>query len=235
MPVNNPIVPDIQYPFDPTGQLLSNRVTNEKHVITASNQRDYHYIVPLCGPVFVDNFIMSHKGIDNVVRVLAEGIDYQFSHWFIGASRGCAKAIYGSVSFMNISLAGEITISYNTLGGNWTLNTPKVIQILADRLHNPRVTSFEQVSGKPNVFPVIDHDWNLTDMVGMTEIVQAINGITGALQNSLTNGFAAHVAQNNPHGTSAGDVGAYSKAEIDAKLGRVPHFSTADELFFIRG
>lgn len=234
MPVNNPVVPDITYPFDPSGTLPSNRVTNEKHVITASNYRDYHFIVPLCGPLFTDNCIVTHKGLDNVVRTLVEGVDFQFTHWFIGATRGCAKSIYGSISFMNISLSGEITLAYNTLGGNWTLNTPKLIQILADTLHNPRITSFEQVSGKPTVFPVIDHEWHLKDMVGMTDVVTAINNLTLAIQTSLTTGFANHVALHNPHGTTAADVGAYTRAEIDAKLTNSQHYASADELYFLK-
>lgn len=235
MPVNNPIVPDITYPFDPTGTLASNRVTNEKHVITASSYKDYHFVVPLCGPLFVDNCVVTFKGLDNVVRTLQEGIDFQFTHWFIGASRGCAKNVYGSISFMNVSLTGEITLNYNTLGGEWTLNTPKLVAILADRLHNPRITSFEQVSGKPNVFPVIDHQWHLDDMVGMSEVVTAINNLTLAVQTSLTTGFAAHVALRNPHGTTAEDVGTYSKEEIDEKLAFTQRFSTDDELLFLKG
>lgn len=235
MPVNNPIVPDITYPFDPTGLLASNRITNEKHVITASSYRDYHFLVPLCGPLFVDNCIVTLKSLDNTVRTLVEGVDFQFTHWFIGASRGCAKNVYGSISFMNTSLTGEITLAYNTIGGEWTLNTPKLIEILADRLHNPRITSFEQVSGKPNVFPVIDHEWNLVDMVGASEIVEAINRVTLAVQTSLTNGFAAHVALRNPHGTTAADVGTYTRAEIDAKVNTSEYYQTGDELLFLKG
>ena len=42
------------YPFDPTGKLASNKITNEQQIITSNNWRDYHFIVPKFAPYFAD-------------------------------------------------------------------------------------------------------------------------------------------------------------------------------------
>lgn len=226
-------IPEIlaTYPLDPTGQQISNKVTGEQHVITPLNYRDYHFIVPYYGPIFATGLVISYRDLQNNVRVLQEGIDYQLTHWFIGASRGCAKPVYGSISFMDLTLVGVVTLQYQTLGGDWTLDGPRILTILADRLRNPRVTSWEMVSGKPTVFPVINHPWDLQDMVGMTDLVTAINNVTLAIQDSVTAGYIAHTNAVNPHGTSAVDVGAYTIAQVDALIS-ANISDKSDELYF---
>jgi hypothetical protein len=224
--------PPIVYPFDPTGQLIGNRITGEQHTITSSNYRDYHFIVPINGPYFEETLVISHRDINNNVRILNKGIDYQPTHWFVGASRACAKAIYGSISFLDLQLSGTVTLQYQTIGGEWTLDLNKISQILADRLHNPKITAWEMVSGKPTVFPPVNHEWNLTDLVGVSDLVAAVNNVTTALIQSQTDGFAAHINAVNPHGTTAASIGAISITQLENALHDLG-FSTADELYFL--
>lgn len=225
-------IPPIVYPFDPTGQLIGNRITGEQHTLTSTNYRDFHFIVPKLGPYFEESLTVSFRDINNNVRILTKGIDYQPTHWFVGASRGCAKSVYGSISFLDLQLTGTVTIQYQTIGGDWVLDLTKVAEILADRLHNPKITAWEMVSGKPTIFPPVDHAWNLVDMVGMSDVVAAINNVTTALIQSQTTGLAAHINAVNPHGTTAESIGAISMVEL-TKLKDELGFSSADELYFL--
>lgn len=180
------------YQFDPTGTLLANKITGEQHIITAVSGRNYHFVVPTYAPFFSDGLTISYRDIDNNVRFLVEGIDFTFGFQFIAASRSCAKPIYGGISFLNLQLAGVVTLVYQTVGGEWTIDPVKINEILSDTLRNPRVTSWEHVAGVPALFPVVDHEWNLTDLVGMSDVVAKVDQVAVAIANKP----AAPVASN---------------------------------------
>src|SRR5690606_976424 len=110
------------YPFDPTGTQSSNRITGEQHIITPVNYKDYSFIVPRLAPFFQTSLQITFRDQDDNTVALVEGVDWYLSHWFISASRACSKPIYGSISFLNRNLNGVITLSYNTLGGDWNID-----------------------------------------------------------------------------------------------------------------
>jgi hypothetical protein len=222
------------FPFDPTGLALTNKVTNEQQILTSANGIDYHFLVPFAGPYFEGSLVVTIKDpVTNAVTTLTPGIDYYPSHWFISASRACASSIYGSVTFLDSTLSGIVSFTYQSIGGGWTINSAEVATILADYLHNPRITAWEEVvlsyqvvnapSLVPNQlyliaelgttdftlvgalsnavgtqfkanaagtgtgtavsmsFPPTPHQWNITDMVGMSSVVSAINNVADSI------------------------------------------------------
>lgn len=199
---------EISYPFDPTGQNPLNRVANEQQPITSVNFRDYHYIVPRWAPFFAASLTMIFHNPDGSVRPLVEGVDYYLGYQFIQASKACAAPVYGAIQFLDTDLAGVLRINYQTVGGTWTLDEAGIAEILANQLYNPRTTSWEQVVERPVDFPVIDHEWDLVDMVGASEIVDAINDVRDAITAGTGGGLEAHVAnKSNPHEVTALQVG----------------------------
>lgn len=189
------------YPYDPTGQAASNKIVNEIHPLMAAAFRDYHVVIPDFAPFFVDSLEWTFRDLDGTVRTLVEGIDYYYSYPFVGATRGTAKPVAGAIQFLNSSLAGTVTLKkYQTIGGPYTLTLQKINQILADRLENPRITSWEQVTGLPNVFPVVDHEWDLVDMVGMSAVNDSLRAIDASLRQQGQGGLQDHINDhNNPH------------------------------------
>lgn len=169
------------YPFDPTGTAPGNRITGEQQIITAVQNRNYHFIVPTYAPFFSDGLIVSYRDVSNNVRVLVEGLDYNLGFQFIAASRSCAKPIYGGISFLNLELAGVVTLAYQTVGGTWTVDAVTINEILSDLVRNPKITSWEQVASVPTLFPVVDHEWNLTDLVGMSDVRDSITEVATAI------------------------------------------------------
>lgn len=216
MPTASPM--PTPYPFDPTGTASSNLVTGEQKAVTAANGQDYHFVVPTFGPFFSDSLQVSFKALDNSVRTLQEGVDYYPTHWFISASRACAKPVYGSISLLDLQLAGTLTIAYQTLGGAWTVDQTTIAQILADTLHNPRITSWDEVTDYPIAFPPIDHQWDLADMVGLSDLLPKIDEIQQAILTKNTTDLAAHLAADNPHHVTPHGIGTYTSQEIDSKL-----------------
>ena len=170
------------YVLDPSGTLSSNRIRGEKHILTAANGKDYHFIVPLFAPYFEDSMVIKFIGVDLRERYLIKGVDWLPCYHFVGASRACAKPIFGGVEFLDKTLAGVVEIdAYQTLGGTWTLDAVALLEELISTLQNPRVVTWEQVSGAPSVFPPVDHEWNLVDMVGMKDAVEAIDRVALAI------------------------------------------------------
>jgi hypothetical protein len=209
------------YPFDPTGRSTGNRIVKEQHVITAANFRDYHYVVPKFAPFFSSNMDIRLQYPDSTVRVLTRGVDYYFSHQFLDASKACAAPIYGSISFLDTDTAGILSIEYQTVGGMWTLSTGEITRILADELRNPRITTWEQITDRPVRFPVVDHEWDLIDMVGMTEVVGSIDGVREALLESSDSSNSSHSSnRENPHQVTKAQVG----------LGSVQNYTIASTL-----
>lgn len=195
----------IAYPFDPSGKLASNKITAEHQTISPPELSEFLFIIPGATPFFAESMKVVHLPSQ---RTLVEGADYTCTHYFHDASLACAKPIYGSITFFDNRLTGAVRMEYQTLGGDWTLNSQKIVEILSNKLTNPRRVVWEQVTDLPYAFPPIDHDWHLDDMVGMSEVVEVLEGIRDALIASGEGGLLAHIAdKNNPHNTTAAQVG----------------------------
>jgi len=156
----------------------------------------------------MDTMKIIYKDTVGVQKILQKGVDWYESHEFISASRACATPIFGSISFLNTSLAGVVTLQYQTIGGIWVQDEQKISEILANVLHNPRVTAWEEVIDMPYAFPPIDHEWNLVDMVGMSEVVESLRDIETYIRQQGQDGLVNHLADfNNPHRVTAEQVG----------------------------
>lgn len=210
------------YQFDPSGRLPANKITGEQQILTVANYRDYHFIVPKLGPYFSESLQVTFKAIDGSIRTLVEGVDYYATHWFIAASRACSAPIYGSISFLDVQLAGVVTLQYQTLGGIWVQDDAAIAQILADRIHNPRTTSWDVVVNMPVTFPVIDHEWDLVDMVGMKDIVTSLGGVEDAIRTRITSDMSSHINNlQNPHQTTAAQIGAATVNGLNTAIAQV--------------
>lgn len=202
------ILDNLPYPFDPTGEASTNLFTLEQHVLTAVNYRDYHFIIPRWAPFFVDGSTWTLVDGTGASRDLKMGVDWIPCFQFISASRACAKPIWGGAMFLNTQLSGVLKITYQTLGGIWTLDEQQISELLAYSLHNPRVTAWEEVVELPIAFPPIDHEWDLVDMVGASEIVEKLGEIEAAIRASGGSDFEKHLTDfDNPHRTTAAQVG----------------------------
>lgn len=211
------------YPFDPTGTAISNKIVNEEQILTAANSRDFHFIIPSYAPFFHQGLVVRHA---QSARVLVEGVDYVLGFQFIKASRAVAKPVYGGIIFYDRSLVGVAQITYQTVGGEWTLNPMKIAEILADRTVNPRVTTWEQVADQPDRFPPIDHEWDVDDLVGMTEVVTSLNRIALAIRQGADESALAHFSNyENPHQVTKDQVG----------LGLVENLPRADTAVAVAG
>src|SRR5690606_22298569 len=94
-------------------------------------------------------------------RELFREVDWVPAHRFNSASfhlQDLKGGLYLSILFTDRTLSGEIEIvHYQTIGGKWTLEHNKVLEILSNRLHDPRTETYEQVADRPDVFDPVEH------------------------------------------------------------------------------
>lgn len=198
-----------EYPFDPTGLKPENKITGEQHILTTVNEKHYRKIVPRWAPIFQAGLKVRGRRPDGTIKNFVEGVDYYLGHHFLSASRATGKPIYGSINILDDTFIGTIILDqYQTLGGTWTQDATKIAEIVADQLYNPRIVSWEYVVDMPETFPVIDHEYNLVDMVGQAEVVKELNAIAKAIADTGDSGLLTHIAdKNNPHGVTKAQVG----------------------------
>lgn len=166
------------YPFDPTGTRSTNRILGERHLITPPNWRDFFVVIPKAAPFFRESLQVRHLPSG---RILDEGVDYYVTHMFKDATLSTAKPIYGSITVLDKTMAGALEIDYNTVGGRWTLTSVQITEILAGRLADPRITTWEQIVELPVYFPAIDHDFDVVDFTGMSDVCDKLNEIEDAI------------------------------------------------------
>jgi len=198
-----------QYPFDPTGQAATNRVVGELQPLLGGSDENFIFLIPKATPFFAESMTLNFKSLQGDIRPLVEGVDFYFSHHFIGASKACQKPVKGSITMLNNELRGTVIFNpYQTLGGEWTVDANKTAEILADKVYNPRTTSWDQVAGYPDIFPPVPHEWNLKDMVGMSSVLAALNRMVDAILTQASSAMTQHInQQGNAHNLTAVDLG----------------------------
>ncbi|MGG4591682.1 hypothetical protein ACLPJK_25845 [Pseudomonas aeruginosa] len=205
-----------QYPLDTTGQKSSNKVTGERQTLNPSGMMDYFVLIPKAAPYFKNSLVVKrYPGGE----VLLPGVHYGYSHLFSSALEEIGVGVYGSITFYDHTLQGSVELDYQTLGGSWTLSEQEIANILANILTDPRLTTWEEVTGMPTVFPPIDHEHNIDDMYGADDIVRVLEEIRDILEQTSDTELRNHLADfNNPHQVTKVQVG----------LGNVDNFATAN-------
>lgn len=172
------------YPEDITGVATTNKVVKEFQSLNPpEGEFDYHWLIPKATPFFRDTLELYHSGTG---RKLIRGSDWAPGHKFVTASfelQGIKGGIYASVLLLNKALAGQVELRvYQTLGGNWTLNATKILELLDAKAVDPRFVTYDEVSGKPDVFPPTEHNHPADDLTGMRELVDSNYDVAAAIR-----------------------------------------------------
>ena len=192
------------YPFDPTGLSTTNLVTDENHALTVPDREDFFFVIPKAAPFFRESMIVK-RFIDD--QILVEGVDYTCTHLFYAATKQTGKPVYGSLTFYDRSLTA-VSITYQTVGGEWTISDDEIVEILTRKQVNPRLATWEQVTNVPCHFPPIDHEFNIEDFIGAKDVVKALNKLEIALLSADNGDIGPHIAdKSNPHDTNKVQVG----------------------------
>lgn len=201
------------YPFDPNGTAPSNLVSREVHTIAPDVGRVYNLIIPFSAPFFGAS--MQIKNVSTGVY-LTKNIDYVCTHQFDAASNTDPfLPVYGSILLTNTGFTGQLELTYQTLGGEYTLSEQQLLTTLVNATLDPRVTTWESVAAKPYVYDPLNHTHHSGELVGMDDVVVAIEGVAEKLstgEDAVAQAIAAHRQDENAHPQYA------TKTEVNALL-----------------
>lgn len=175
-------MPTYTYPYDPTGLLPSNRIVNEIFTVQPRlNPEDALFIVPRATPFFKYSLIV-RTGVNEGSPTLVEGVDYILTHHFVEATEALNVPIYGSIMFLNPLYTGVVYVTYQTLGGAYTLDDYSIVEDITRRYHNILFVTFTEIAGLPVSFPPDGHAHNPNDLTGMGDVVNALTSLAFTLQ-----------------------------------------------------
>lgn len=200
----------VSYPFDPTGLASTNLIADEIHTLTEVNNQPQRILIPEFAPFYLGNLQVKHVNIGGITTVLNEDTDYTVCLPYIGATRSIGQMIYGGITINNDSLNGLIKITYRTLGGEWTADKNYVLEAISEYNYNPRITVWDIVTNKQDLFPPINHDQSMDYVFGHQNLIDSINNLADqVIQGPNPNtGIIQHlINENNPHHVTKEQVG----------------------------
>lgn len=211
--------------FDPTGVSPDNKISISFSITPPASPGSFYFTIPGRSPYFTKDLVVNYTSRDGLEqRELIFGQDFLWTHKFIEASKATLKDVWAGISFINRTLDGVVEMSPQWLGGeDWIVDESKVAQIILQTISNPRTTTWDEVATPPRKFPVISHEWDVVNMVGMQEVVAAIISIGQLLADRNAdesgNGVGGtHILNlENPHQTTKEHV----------QLGLVPNMGLA--------
>lgn len=218
------------YPYDPSGTESTNKIVAENHTVQPPNNiSDASFIIPRAAPFFGDSIII-RKGPTEDSERLEEGVDYYLTHNFVTLSYVLAKPIYGSIAFINRNFTGDVFITYQTVGGDYVLDSYSIIEERTRSLYSVFMVTWEQVAGNFPQLPPYDHKMSGDDVLGFSAVVDSINNLaaiiasgggTSSGSGSSSDGsfpaLQAHINANTAH----------TKSQVG--LGNVDNYKTANE------
>ena len=192
------------YDFDPNGTNPANLIKDEPQTLQTPGPDDYYFIIPHAAPFFVDSLILKNSaGVP-----YTEGVDYLTGHQFVEAEDSIGRPICGSIRVLRRNIAGQVKITYRTLGGQWGYNDAAILAELANKLYNPLVRAWGMIDVLPATFPPLPHDQDLDTFVGSDELKEGLDSIADALEAMSGGSSAGHLADfSNPHKVNKTQVG----------------------------
>ena len=199
------------YPFDTTGLAPSNLVQNELHTLTEVNSAPYRILIPSFAPFYLHNLRVEHIGTTGVTSILTEGVDYYCVLPYMTASRSVGKSVYGGLAFNNDLVQGTIRLQYQTLGGVWCADRNYVYEQLLSAHYNRRTTWWDTITNVQETFPPTEHNHDVGDVEGHTELLAKLDQIRVAIlqsPNLVPAQYLAHILEKgNAHDLNKSDLG----------------------------
>ena len=226
-------MPEVQYPFDPTGSAATNLVTGELRTLTEVNAAPYRILIPSHAPFYLNNLLLEHINEQGIATPMTEGVDYYPVLPYMAASRSIGQPIYGGLSIISTLPQGIMRVQYQTLGGTWTADADYVYEQLLSSVYNNRTTWWDRLTNVQDLFPPMDHEHVADDIEGHQALLAKLDTIREAILNQPTTvpdlllKFQAHIAEE-------GNVHKLHKNDID--LGHVENlpFATDQEVLELK-
>jgi hypothetical protein len=169
------------YAFDPLHTNPDNFIEDEQHSLNTYNSLPYYFIIPRHAPFHTADLSVFRRDGNNLTE-LTEGDDFNFVLPYAAATRSTGLPIYGGISFNSGDINTTVEVNYRTLGGTWTNDSSETWRLLAEQAYNPRFNYYDQVTNKPDIFPVTQHNMVASELREHEVIIQSVSSIARAIQ-----------------------------------------------------
>lgn len=164
-----PSQPDTAYflPYDPTGTLVGNHITNEYHSVTAGQKSivrcDY-------GSFFSEGFTINWRGVNDTLHAMYVGVDYTFAEFDAITSAKLGKDVYRAILIINDTLPGIYAVDYHAVGGSDNPHVSNVWMAAFNGDINSQPVSFAAIEGRPDFYPPATHEHDARDVFGAEHV-----------------------------------------------------------------
>jgi len=234
------ILPVIRHDLDLTGASPDNLVVGEPHAL--SNRR-YRVFAPTYGAFYAESAVVRDA---TTGQPLAQN-QYYFGEALEQPTLETGKSIYAVVVISDPTVSPNVVIDYQALGGPYYASYAAIIQALETVAIDNRPVSWPSIPDKPDEFPPTWHLHDIGDLYGFEYLVNALDRLRDAILmgdqmshneifayidemlRRLNQAFGDHLTDyNNPHRTTAHQVGALTEEETMALIKKLqrPAFRT---------
>lgn len=221
------------YVLDPTGALAANLVSNETQPLVANPTGFYNLIVPTNGPFFVGTLVVkavltaaanTTTHALNQSITLVKWVDYVPALIFSEATELSGRSVYAGIVLTDLTMAGQLTLTYQALGGTYQLTPAQISALLSSTTLKPLTTDLSGALGLTTSFgdytPVFDSTNQSTSANLQTVVNTGVSQAQGTSPLYSPLDFSLHYNnQNNPHQDTALTYG----------LDKVPNWGTATQ------
>ena len=165
---------EYRYPYNPKGDRADCIIHDELITIDSLKNRDYTYIILSNSPFFEKGLSVFSKTLD---RLLVLNTDYILTHKFKDASVALHKPIYGSITFLDKSICGDVIVTYSTLGGEFTNRQREALVNVVYNMTAHRVVDWSDIEDIPVSFIPSSHTHTPDQIMDMNGVVDAIDNI----------------------------------------------------------
>lgn len=178
---SKPVLKRYTYELDTTGRNPANLIKKERHTITPENRQRYNLIVPAYTPFFRKSIRIFdlNSGVE-----LQEGIDYT-CEWLVKSVQDKLEEyspLYAAIQFIDSEITGNFEITYQTLGGGYSLNAIEIAQALANQANDPYQITYEDIIGRPLTLPPLVHVHSINDFVNFDDVCVKIEQLTDTIK-----------------------------------------------------
>lgn len=172
MPVSIPP----RYPLDPTGINPNNLVVNEPHIV---DNKKFRVIVPVNGTYFEESVVV----FDTLNQIpLTKNKDFQCTDMNSVPTSKYNKTLCETVTITNREVSNNLMITYQALGGEYSLRTDVIENIIEILKLDERPVNYNNITQLPDKFPGAPEFVDIGNGYGFEYLIGAIDRLNRVIQ-----------------------------------------------------
>lgn len=205
----------MSYSLDPTGKSLRNKVIGETKAVALLPGRTHLFMIMKDGPFYTEGLFIKYTPHTGQPRILVPGIDYVAAFPFVEATRKINAPIFAGVEFMDLTMSGTVTCTYQALGGDYGGGAATISGIETGFIGDPRFAKWETLLTLPAV-PTITHPWTVANVDDVANAVTELEKV----------GLVVHLR---PRFLPSPDQAKFIPTPEELGLGNLPNYPVATD------